>query len=235
MKFSLSLFAIGTAVVVSGCVHHTAKPSETSTTSKASGPPLTAPGTRLGTTDAEGYTFIFDGTWDGWRVSENPKAWKIVNGAFLANGDRSHNYYVGPLQPFKDFEVRLDVMTAPGANGGVYVHTKFQDAGWPWGGYEIQVNNSQSDWRRTGSVYAVKDVRETPARDNEWWDYRIRVQGDTIQVFVDGKLVNEFQEEAGREIGKDFERKLNAGTIALQAHDPGSFVYYKNIRVKKLD
>jgi hypothetical protein len=27
-------------------------------------------------------------------------------------------------------------------------------------------------------------------------------------------------------------RKLSSGTIALQAHDPGSLVYYRNIRVK---
>src|SRR4029453_18153250 len=30
-------------------------------------------------------------------------------------------------------------------------------------------------------------------------------------------------------------RRLGAGTIALQAHDPGSTVYYKNIRIKPLD
>lgn len=226
--------AVATAAFLAGCAshdsHHASKAAPTPAPASS-----TASASHVGKKDAEGYTFIFDGSWDGWRVSENPGAWKIVNGAFLANGDRSHNYYVGPLQPFKDFELRLDVMTAPGANGGVYVHTKFQDSGWPWGGYEIQVNNSQSDWRRTGSVYSVKDIKESAAKDNQWWDYRIRVKGDTIQVFVDGKLVNEFKEEPGRKAGKDFERKLNAGTIALQAHDPGSFVYYKNIRVKNLD
>lgn len=228
MKLPL-LFAVG-ALALTGCATH--NPSS-SPAAAGGGTPATAPAT--GTKDADGYTVIFNGTWDGWRVSENPKAWKIVNGAFLANGDRSHNYYVGPLQPFGDFELRLDVMTAPGANGGVYIHTKFQDTGWPWGGYEIQVNNSQGDWRRTGSVYSVKDVKESAAKDNQWWDYRIVVKGDTIQVYVDGKLVNEFKEEPGRQPGKDFERKLNRGTIALQAHDPGSFVYYKNIRVKKLN
>ena len=61
------------------------------------------------------------------------------------------------------------------------------------------------------------------------------VVGDTIQVYVDGKLINEFKEEAGRQPGKDFERKLNAGTIALQAHDPKSVVLYKNIRIKALN
>jgi len=230
MKLPL-LIATG-ALALAGCAtHHHSSESASASSAASTGASTAAAGVK----DADGYTVIFNGTWDGWRVSENPKAWKIVNGAFLANGDRSHNYYVGPLQPFGNFELRLDVMTAPGANGGVYIHTKFQDTGWPWGGYEIQVNNSQGDWRRTGSVYSVKDVKETAAKDNQWWDYRIVVKGDTIQVYVDGKLVNEFKEEPGRQPGKDFERKLNQGTIALQAHDPGSFVYYKNIRVKKLD
>lgn len=31
------------------------------------------------------------------------------------------------------------------------------------------------------------------------------------------------------------ERKLSRGTFALQAHDPKSVVYFKNIRVKPLD
>jgi hypothetical protein len=30
-------------------------------------------------------------------------------------------------------------------------------------------------------------------------------------------------------------RVLSAGTVALQAHDPNSTVYYKNIRIKPLD
>ena len=50
---------------------------------------------------------------------------------------------------------------------------------------------------------------------------------------INGKLVNDFTEEAGRKAGKDFERKLNEGTIAFQAHDPKSVVQYRNVRVKK--
>jgi phage-related minor tail protein len=38
---------------------------------------------------------------------------------------------------------------------------------------------------------------------------------------------------SGRVAGKDFERKLNQGTFAFQAHDPKSVVYYRNVRVKK--
>jgi len=60
------------------------------------------------------------------------------------------------------------------------------------------------------------------------------VKGDTIRVYLNGTLVNEFKEAPDCKPGKDFERKLNAGTVALQAHDPKSVVYYRNIRVKPL-
>jgi Domain of Unknown Function (DUF1080) len=198
----------------------------------ASSKPTTAP---TAAKDSEGFTPIFDGTWSDWRVSERPNSWTIVNGAFRANGERSHNFYVGPMAPFKNFELKVDVYTEPGSNGGIYIHTKFQDEGWPWGGYEIQVNNTHSDWRKTASVYAVQDVKETPAVDRKWWTQHIVVKDNNIKVYIDGKLVNDFTEEPGRQAGKDFERKLNQGTFALQAHDPKSVVLYKNIRVKKLD
>ncbi|HAB16204.1 MAG TPA: DUF1080 domain-containing protein [Verrucomicrobiota bacterium] len=198
-----------------------------------------APGADLGKLDAEGFTIIFDGTWTGWRVNENAGSWSIRDGAFRAQGDRSHNFYIGSLQPLKNFELKLEIMTEPGSNGGVYIHTKFQDSGWPWGGYETQVNQTQGDWRKSGSIYSVKDVKEdeikTIVKDNEWYTQHVIVKDGTIKIFLNGKLVNEFVEEPGRQPGKDFERKLSSGTIALQAHDPKSVVFYKNIRVKPLD
>ncbi len=238
MKYLIPLAA---AAALAGCASHSHHKSDGAAASTG---PVNQnfphnPGTDLGKRDAEGFTIIFDGTWAGWRVNENPQAWSISNGAFRAQGDRSHNFYVGPLQPLKNFELKLEIMTEPGSNGGVYIHTKFQDSGWPWGGYETQVNQTQGDWRKSGSVYAVLDVKEDQikgvVKDNEWYTHHVIVKDGTIKIFLNGKLVNEFKEEAGRQPGKDFERKLNAGTIALQAHDPKSVVFYKNIRVKPLD
>lgn len=242
MKYYLPFLAA--ALLGAGCVsiktettsHHSSTPPTKS--SDAGGAAVATSGaggqTPAGQVDAEGFTVLFDGHWTDWRVNENTKAWSIVNGAFRANGDRSHNFYVGPLAPFKDFEFKADVMTEPGSNGGIYIHTKFQDTGWPWGGYETQVNQTHSDWRKSGSVYSVQDVKEVPVKDNQWYTHHVIVKGNNIKVYLDGKLVNEFTEEAGRQGGKDFERKLNSGTFALQAHDPKSVVLYKNIRVKKL-
>jgi hypothetical protein len=53
-------------------------------------------------------------------------------------------------------------------------------------------------------------------------------------VKVDGKIVLSYTEPPGAQPGQQFERKLNEGTFAFQAHDPGSTILYKNVRVKRL-
>jgi len=236
MKHVLPLLAA--AAVATGCVNMRTE-KHTATHSHAEKPAAAASTqTPAGKVDAEGYSVIFDGDWTNWRVNENPGAWSIVNGALRACGNRSHCFYVGPLAPFKDFDLKLDIMTSPNSNGGVYIHTKFLDSGWPWGGYETQVNQTQGDWKKSGSIYSVQDIKEDVikgiVKDNQWYTHRVVVKGNNIKIYLNDKLVNDFTEEAGRQPGKDFERKLNQGTFALQAHDPGSVVLYKNIRVKKL-
>lgn len=184
----------------------------------------------------EGFVKIFDGkTFDGWKIGDaDAKSWRIEDGALVAQGNRSHAYYVGDDQPFKNFELKVDVMTEPGSNGGIYFHTKFQESGWPKGGFECQVNVSQTDWIKTGSLYGLVNMALTPAQDNKWWTQHIIVKGRTVTVKIDGKTVLEYSEPAGTQAGKDFSRKLDQGTFAFQAHDPKSVIRYKNVRVKRL-
>jgi len=178
---------------------------------------------------------IFDGkTYDGWKASENADSWKIVAGAFVANGPRSHLFYVGDKKPFKNFEFKCDVMTKPKSNAGIYFHTKYQETGWPKYGYEAQVNNTHRDPKKTGSIYAVKDVLKAPAKDNEWFTYYVKVDGKKITIKIDGKTVNEYTEPDNAQAGTDFTRVLDAGTFAFQAHDPISEVHFKNIQVRRL-
>ncbi len=186
--------------------------------------------------DEEGFVSLFNGKdFTGWKINENEKAWSIEDGAIKANGNRSHLFYVGDDKPFKNFELRLQVMTKPSANGGVYFHTKYQESGWPKYGFEAQVNQTQSDPIKTGSLYQVKNNTEAPAKDNEWFDYTIRVEGKRVTTSVNGKTIVDYTEPEGKEAGKDFTRVLDQGTFAFQAHDPGSTVLIKNIRVKRLD
>ena len=185
----------------------------------------------------EGFVSIFDGkTFEGWKpAAENEKTWKIEDGAFVTHGERCHLFYVGDPKPFKDFEFKADVMTEPGANGGIYFHTKYQASGWPKYGFETQVNNTHADWKKTGSLYDVVNVRESAAQDQKWWTQHIIVRGNHVIVKVDGKTVVDYTEPASQKPGTDFTHKLDEGTFALQAHDPKSTVRYKNIRVKRLE
>ncbi len=178
---------------------------------------------------ADEWVSLFDGkSLNNWKVGEHPATFSVADGAIVVFGERSHLFYEGPLKnhDFKNFEFKLSVMTTPGSNSGIFVHTAFQEEGWPSKGYEIQVNNSHTDWRRTGSVYALQDVKEAPAKDNEWFTQHIIVKGNKITVMVNDKVINEYSE-------KD-PAKITTGTVALQGHDPKSKVFYKDIMIKPL-
>ena len=54
----------------------------------------------------------------------------------------------------------------------------------------------------------------------------------TIQTFVNGKLIAEYEEPDGKTGALEV---IDTGTFALQAHDPRSTTYYKNLKVKPLD
>ena len=183
-----------------------------------------------------GFATISDGkSFAGWKMAnENKDTWKLEEGAFVAHGNRNHLYYVGDEKPFTNFELKVDVKTAPGSNGGIYFHTRYQETGWPKHGFETQVNNTHGDWKKTGSLYDVVNVKESAAKDNVWWTQHLIVQGNHVTVKIDGKTVMEYTEPADYKPSKDFPRKISEGTFALQAHDPKSVIHYKNIRVKRL-
>lgn len=190
------------------------------------------------TSAEDGFKRLDDGkSFTGWKkAAENEDSWTIEDGAFKAKGSRCHVFYVGDDKPFVNFELKVDVMTRENSNGGIYFHTKYQETGWPKYGFEVQVNNTyKKDPRKTGSLYAVKDVNPAPAKDDVWFTEHVIVQGNKVTIKVDGKTVVEYTEPEDTKAGKDFTRKLDKGTFALQAHDPGSTVYFKNIRVKRLD
>ena len=181
--------------------------------------------------DGAGWITIFDGkSLNGWKINEANDSWKLQDGALVANGPRSHCFFVGDEKPFVNFEFKAEVMTKPGSNGGIFFHTTFQAEGWPKQGYESQVNITQKDPQKTGGLYNTAKVLEAPAQDNEYWTQHIIVRGKHVVVKINDKTVVDYTEPDN----KEGTVKLGAGTFALQAHDPGSTVYYRNIRVKRL-
>ena len=188
--------------------------------------------------DKAGFIPLFAGqSLEGWKVAEeNPESWKVMDGMLVCDGERCHLFYDGDLAPFKNFHFITEVMTTPGSNAGIYFHTKYQPTGWPKFGYECQVNISHTDPKKTSSLYAVENVADPGLKDNEWYTQEIIVRGRRIELKVNGKTLVDYTEPVNKQPeGKQFERRLDSGTFALQAHDPKSKVYFRNLRVKQLD
>ncbi|MEM9366483.1 MAG: DUF1080 domain-containing protein [Planctomycetota bacterium] len=187
----------------------------------------------------EGFVSLFDGqSMAGWKVSEeNPGSWQVSDGMLKCDGPRAHLFYVGDLAPFDNFHFKAEVMTTANSNSGIYFHTKYQAEGWPKYGYECQVNVSYDrDKRKSSSLYAVDDVADPGLEDNKWYTQEIIVRGRHIVLKINGKTMVDHTEPEDKPAFSDrFERRLGEGTFALQAHDPDSVAYFRNLRVKKLD
>ena len=98
-------------------------------------------------------------------------------------------------------------------------------------GYEIQIDATDAADRTTGSVYGFKSA-DLAARDaalnppGEWNTYEILVEGERLQVFLNGVKINDFT-------NTDPARSL-AGHIGIQNHGTGDDVSFRNIRIKEL-
>lgn len=182
---------------------------------------------------------IFDGkSLEGWKAADHDECFTVTDGAIVAGGGpMAHLFYVGPVgnHDFKNFELKIEVKTKPGSNGGVFFHTEPQ-SGFLKKGYEAQVSNTHTDKRRTGSLLIIKDIMDkSPVKDDEWFEYHIVVSGKRIVLKVNGQTTVDYTEPENPERPKGRENRiLSHGQVALQAHDPNSTVFYRNIRVKVL-
>jgi Domain of Unknown Function (DUF1080). len=196
-------------------------------------------GTSRKASTEKGWISLFDGkTLNGWKVTaENPSTFRVDSGMIIVHGPRAHLFYDGEVMnhEFKNFELKVTLMTTPGSNSGIFIHTAYQETGWPSKGYEVQVNQTQGDWRKSGSLYGIADVREVYVKDNEWYTEHIIVQDKKVTIKINDKTVVEYTEPDDVEkLEGRAERRLSSGTIALQGHDPKSKVYYKQVMIKPL-
>jgi hypothetical protein len=187
---------------------------------------------------SDGWISLFDGkSLDGWKFSEQPGTFSVEDGAIKVAGVRSHLYYEGAVlnHNFTNFEFKARVMTKPGSNSGIYFHTAYQQEGFPDKGFEVQVNNSHSDWKRTAGLYDIKDVKEVYVKDDVWFTEYIKVEGKHVITKINDIVVCDWTQPDGFVPPKGHaERIISNGTFALQGHDPKSIVFFKDIMVKPL-
>jgi hypothetical protein len=179
--------------------------------------------------NADEWISLFDGKSLGdWQANERPENWTVEGGTIVGHGERSHLYY--RAREFQNFEFQTDVMINRGGNSGIYFHIKHHKDGWFFDGHEVQINNSHADPVRTGSLWGVIKLYESPVQDDEWFTVNITVKEQNIVVKVNGKVVIDYTEPEGATA----ERRISKGYFALQQHDPGSSVRFRNLKVKPL-
>ena len=189
---------------------------------------------------ANGWIELINGKdFTGWTPSENVDTWSIVDGTFQAFGKRSHLFYTGEhlKDTFKNFELDVTVRTFKLANSGIYIHTQFQQSGWPSKGMEIQVNHSHIgendyiEYKKMASLYGYRNLYKSFGKDSAWMHVRAKVESNRVQIWVDGlKTVDYIQPENANTGG----RRLSKGTFALQGHDVLSKMQYKSFKVRRL-
>jgi hypothetical protein len=199
----------------------------------------------------EGWIVMFNGRdLAGWRANAYPDSYAVENGLLRLRcsaadaGQRSHLFFAGDaaggLARFKNFELRASVRAEPDSNSGIFFHTTMRERDENKhlaDGYEVQLNSSQREKRKTGSLYAVVDLLESPVDESKWFLVDLRVEGKRILVKLDGKTVVDYTEPANPERPPERKGRLlrpEGGAIALQAHDNKSTWYVKDIRIRRL-
>ncbi|MGI5471753.1 ThuA domain-containing protein [Streptomyces sp. CA-132043] len=187
----------------------------------------------------QGYTPLFDGTrtsLDGWKQA-GPGTFTLNedDGTLTSDGGMGMLWYAAKEQ--RGYSLKLDWKMASESgddNSGVYVGFPASDD--PWSavnnGYEIQIDATDTPDHTTGSVYGFQ-AADTKARDaalnppGEWNTYELRVQGERLKVFLNGRKINDFTNQ-------DPARSLRQGYIGIQNHGPDDKVSFRNIRIKPL-
>jgi len=174
----------------------------------------------------------------GWKSSDDIESFMVENGAIVTGKTGSLLFYEGGQNnnDFKNFELKIDVRTDTDATAGIYFHTDAQYKGAQPKGYMVQIMNSTnetSDFRKTGSLLAIRDVYKSMATDEEWFNLHIKVTGNRIMVYVNDVQTVDYTEHdfTNREAHLSG-RKLGSGTFAILAGDKP--VYFKNIMVNPL-
>ncbi|WP_406730546.1 ThuA domain-containing protein [Streptomyces sp. NBC_01794] len=179
-----------------------------------------------------GYRPIFNGkTLEGWKQA-GPGKFGVVDGELRSEGGMGMLWY--QAKELKSYSLKLDWKMAGDDNSGVFVGFPASDD--PWSavnnGYEVQIDATDAADRTTGAVYGFKSA-DIKARDRvlrppgQWNSYEIRVQGERLQIFLNGVKVNDFT-------NTDPVRSLKDGYIGIQNHGADDQVSFRDIQLREL-
>ena len=192
---------------------------------------------------------LFDGRttagWRGYRKTERPDGWQVVNGALTrvaSGGD------IVTVDQFANFELELEWRVAEGGNSGIMFRVTEEAANPYETGPEMQVlddarhADGRSRLTSAGAAYGLYPAPEGVVKPaGEWNAVRLVANGAHVEHWLNGQKIVEYElwspewEEKVR-TSKFVEwpgfGRSRRGHIALQDH--GDRVAYRNIRIREL-
>jgi len=202
---------------------------------------------------------LFDGTnvdqWRGYKTDAFPEKWIIDGDALFFNssqsgGSGSGNDIISKDQ-YGEFELMLEWKVAPGANSGIFYHVvedeKFANVYYSAAEMQVVDNDGHPDGKiiqhQAGDLYdMISSSVDASNPVGEWNEVRIIVKGNNLQHWLNGQKVVEttMWDDNWAALLKDSKfatwpdfATSKVGHIALQDH--GDPVWYRNIKIKKLD
>jgi hypothetical protein len=209
-----------------------------------------APNTLTEQEQADGWELLFDGEsldkWRGFRMEEVPEGWAAEDGCLVCAGG---GVDLVTRDEFDDFELSLEWKIGEGGNSGIFFNVVEDYDRTYDSGPEFQVldNSKHNDGKNTKTSAGANYALIAPAEDvtrpiGEFNDVLIRVKGNHVEHYMNGQKLLEYDlgSEAWRELvaASKFSSmpgygKSPRGHLALQDH--GDKVYFRNIKVRKLD
>jgi len=199
----------------------------------------------------EGWIDLFDGkSIAGWQPNSDEGAYRLEEGVLRLQAthatNRGHLFYTGDDDEpdrFRDFELEVVARGEPNSNSGIFFHTDRETRDEVLhlkNGYEVQLNSTEKEKRKTGSLYDVVDLDQALIDDTEWFTVRIRVEGKRIRVWLNDNEAVDYTEPENVVALRSSKRKgrflrEEGGAIALQAHDTDSVFYFRSVRIRRLD
>ncbi|MBE3016088.1 ThuA domain-containing protein [Microbispora sp. NEAU-D428] len=178
-----------------------------------------------------GYTTLYNGSTTGWTQA-GPGSFANSDATLTSQGGMGMLWY--NAKEFGSYSLKLDWRMTGDSNSGVIVG--FPATSDPQTaldtGYEVQIDATDTADKTTGAIYGFQSA-DLAARDaalnppGQWNTYELLVQGERLQVFLNGTKINDFT-------NTDPVRSLQQGYIGIQNHGSGDVVSFRNIRVKEL-
>jgi hypothetical protein len=189
--------------------------------------------------DEDGISLFNGRSLSGWKAAGSRHSFRVEDGKIAASGPDGSLFYAGGAGDgnFKNFDLRAEVLTRPGACSGIHFHTQFQSKGPLKTGFKVQINNAYAgagddrDHRKTGSLHGIRNIYKAIVNDDDWFQLRVQVRDKQVQTWLNGTPIVDYIQP---DPPPNAAAVLGHGAFALESCGGSPPVYFRNLVVKPL-